>query len=97
MVNYSLLELKHGYNARNQAAWLPAASVSGVVQNITAHSAALMPVNNNADNADEEDIVTRLTWGKRMELEDETENCSSPMDHPGGDKVCLNQVLKSTD
>ena len=78
-------ELKRGYTARNQAAKLPVASVSGVVPNTMAHSAAFTPVTNNADNADKEGIVTRLTWGKRMELEDETEYRDSSMDHPGSD------------
>ena len=90
-------ELKHGYTARNQAAELPVPSVSGVVPSTTAHSAAFTPVTNNSDNADEERIVTRLTWGERMELEDETEDRDGSMDHPGSDKVCLTQVHKSTE
>ena len=48
-------ELKHGYIA-------PAVSLSGVVSSTTARIATLKPLNNNADNADEEGITTRLTW-----------------------------------
>ena len=88
-------ELKRGNIARNQAAQLPVAPGTGVVQSTTAHSAALTPV--NADNADEDGIVTRLTWGERMELEDENEDRDSSMDRPGGDKVCLTKVHQSTE
>ena len=81
-------ELKREYTARNQAAELPVPSVSGVVPSTITHSAAFTPVTtNNSDNADEEGIVTRLTWGERMELEDETEDCNGSMDRPGSDKV----------
>ena len=90
-------ELKCGYTARNQAAKLPVASVSGMVPSTMAHSAAFTPVTNNSDNANEEGIVTRLPWGERMELEDETEDCDGSMDHPGSDKVHLTQVHKSTE
>ena len=57
-------ELKRRYTARNQAAELPVASVSGMLPSTTAHSAAFTPVANSSDNADEEGIVTRLTWGE---------------------------------
>ena len=73
-------ELKHRYTVRNQAVELPVASVSGVVPSTTVHSATFTPVTNNADNIDEEGIVIRFTWGKRMELEDETEDRDSSMD-----------------
>ena len=63
----------------------------------TAHSAAFTPVTNSSDNADEERIVTRLTWGERMELEDEMEDRDGSMDRPGSDKVRLTQVHKSTE
>ena len=86
-------ELKRGYIARNQAAQLPVAPGTGVVQSTTAHSAALTPV--NADN--EDGIVTRLTWGERMELEDENEDRNSSMDRPGGDKVRLTKVHQPTE
>ena len=65
-------ELKCGYTACNQATKLPVASVFDVVPSTTAHSAAFTPVTINSNNADKEGIVTRLTWGKRMKLEDET-------------------------
>ena len=81
-------ELKRGYE-------LPIPSVSGVVPNTTAHT--IMPVTNNFNNANEESIVTRLTWGKQMELEDETDDPDSSMDRPSRDKVCLTQVHKSTE
>ena len=73
-------ELKRRYTVCNQAVELPVAFVSGVVPSTTAHSATFTPVTNNADNVDEEGIVTRFTWGKRMELEDETEDRESSMD-----------------
>ena len=63
-----------------------------MVPSTTAHSAALMPL--NADNANKDGIITRLIWGKCMELEDKTEDRDSFMDHPAGDKV---QVHKSTE
>ena len=60
-------ELKRWYIAHNQAAQLLAAPATGMVPSTMAHSAALMTV--NADNADRDGIITRLPWGKRMELE----------------------------
>ena len=87
-------ELKRGYIAHNQAAQLPVAPGIGMVPSTTAHSTALTPVNN--DNANEDGIITRLTWGKHMELEDENEDCNSSMDRPGDDKVRLTQVHQST-
>ena len=47
---------------------------------------------NDANIADEEGIVTRLTWGEQMELEDKTEDRDGSLDCPRGNKVCLTQV-----
>ena len=88
-------ELKCAYITRNKLAQLPVAPGTGVILCTTAHSAALMPV--NADNAVEDGIVTRLTWGERIELEDKNEDRDSSMDRPRGDKVRLTKVHQSTE
>ena len=68
-----------------------------MVPSTTARSAAFTPVTNSSDNVDEERIVTRLTWGEQMELEDKTEDRDGSMDCSGSDKVRLTQVHKSTE
>ena len=88
-------ELKYENIARNQAAQLPVTPRTGIVASTMAHSATLTPV--NADSADEDGVITRLTWGKCMELEDKHEDRARQLHGPsGGNKVCLTQAHRST-
>ena len=91
-------ELKRDKHAREQAAKLPIVNNPGTVQSTTAHSAVFTPVGVTADDVNEDDVVTKLTWSEQMELADEDEGQGdSPVDRTGGDKVRLTQVHKSTE
>ena len=84
---------------RNKSAYSPAAQPSGggvtpgVVQSTAAHSAVLTP--ENGDDEDDTVVPTlKLSWGERMELEDEQDTTS---DRPGGEKLRLTQVHRDTE
>ena len=69
---------------------------TGTIHITPVQSAVITPV---AGDVVDEEVITGLSWAKRMELEyeldDSTSNISS--EKPGGDKVHLTQVHNSTE
>ena len=89
-------ELKRDKQVRDQAVQPPAVTHPGTVQSTTPHSAALTPVSGTADNVNEDNVITKLTWSEQTELKDQVEGQGdSPVDRPGGNKIRLTQVHKS--
>ena len=69
---------------------------TGTVHNTPAQSAVNTPV---VGDVVDDKVVPGLSWGKRMELEDNPEDLAGNItsEKPGGDKVHLTQVHESTE
>ena len=84
-------------SCRPRMAEPPFGSNSGVVQSTPAQSAVFMPPNSSGVGDDE--VVTGLSWAKRMDLENESGEDladNSTGDRSGSDKVHLTQIQDST-
>jgi len=69
---------------------------SGVVQSTPVQSAGLVPINSGGMD---DEVVTGLTWAKRMDLDDklnEEPTDTTSEGRSGGDKVHLTQTQEST-
>ena len=68
---------------------------TGTVHSTLAHSAVIMPV---VDDVVDDKVIVVLSWGEKMELDDNPEDLAGNITSkkPGGDKVYLTQVRRSS-